>query len=354
MFLATIKCHGLSETESLVRDSAFKLRSIFRNISASELISLAKRVQGCRKNFPQEIAFDLLREICKNPLNIDRNLTSSLLCWIIKYCPEKYSYELLLGEYYDFIDQSPLNFALDTIGSNDRNSLKFIERCMTEKNLKVEEANIKEILDVAMDLFGIEPNTAFLALLHRRGYQLSSIFYLKYVDILLKKNSSSSFDGLYGYFRRIRAENLHGEMLQKYLSIGEELMECFLEVSDLDHSFSIFKSISKYNLLKRLQRPPSFCEYITDRCERRTFNWPFKPTVNLECVRAAFTSVQSRSGYWHLLDEKFCSVAFHSALSQLDFKLADEIRAFMNNKGFVGADYSSCQAILRHWCGKLK
>lgn len=354
LFLAITKCDGLAGAESLERDSVARLRLIFRNMSTAELNALAKRIQGCRKNFPEEIAFALLQEICKNPANIDRNLTSSLLCWIIKYCPEKYPYEVLVHEYYDFVDQSLLNFALDNLGSSDRNAIKFIERCMSEKNLKVSETTLREIVDVALDQFGIEPSRTFLALLHRKGYQLSSPFYLKYVERLLKDESSMRIDSLYECFRRIRAENLHGEVLQKYLSIGEELVEGCLRESDLDKSFSIFNSISKYNLLKKLERSSSFAEFISERCRRNTFTRPFKSTVNLECIRAALYCAQGEKEYQRLLDAKFCAVAMQSAMSQLDFELASEFKAFMSNMGFLGVDLSSCQAILRHWRNKIK
>ena len=263
-----------------------------------------------------------------------------------------------MTEFVKAIDGNVVNVALKSIGLNNENAIKFIEFCMLEKQILIEKATLKDAIDVACENFGYEPSQTFMKFIHEKGYKLSSNFYLNRLKRTISGESKNLLRA-FECFKSISSDSLHGELLQEYLSLSHELLEFMMEDSNLDKCYKIYTTVSKYQILKSLDRPKSFRDFIMENFREGKFKKPFKPTINMECIKAVLDSIQQhhqqkQSLVASNLDKKFCLVALRAALCSFDFPTAHMIRVYMNNCGYSVGDLSFSQNILKQWLHKLE
>ena len=315
-------------------------------------------MKSFEKKLPENISSTILGELC--PLNADDVVLSSLLCWIIKYYPENYSYNLLMTEFSKVIDENVSKIALESIGLNNENVMKFIEFCLLKKEIFIDKETLKDSIDISIENFNYEPSDEFMKFIHRKGYNLSSKFYLRRLKQIIQSNSAeteteetANSNRAFECFKLISVDSLHGELLQEYLNLSQELLELMIKNSNLEKCHKIYSKISKYQNLKSLDR---FNEFVLDNFSNGKFKQSFKATINMECIKAILDSIQQQklkqSSF--ILSEKFCVVALQAALSNFDFSTANRLQVHMNNCGYSDGGISFCQNILKHWLRKLE
>ena len=133
-------------------------------------------------------------------------------------------------------------------------------------------------------------------------------------------------------------------------------MERCLEHSNLDYCHQIHQSTSNYQIMKTLEAPKSFKEFILDSFEAGKFTKPFRPTNNLYCIRIALDCIQRSArndAHNTLLSESFCVTALQAALTSLDFSLAQRLSVYMNNQRYSLRDSSAIQNILLQWARRI-
>ena len=352
---------GLTKTTDIYFDaeSIGLVKSVFSKMSSENLMSLANKLQDSRKEIPEELVSTLLEQICKQSIGTGERTASSLLGWIIKFSPDQYSYNLLIKEFGGLIDERIARKAIDAIGLSDQYTMQFIEFCLLERGLSLAQETIRKAVDISAEKFGYLPSEDLLRHIHQNGLVLSSVFYLKYLQKLLENNSSTgSCQGIgklrraFECFKLISSESLHGDFLQRYMNLSHELLDLSLKSSNLDWCFKIYKVISKYQLLKTLNRSKSFRDFIQECFKSEKVTGPFRPTNNLECIRAVMDCTHLDSSMF--INEKFCVVALQAALTNLDFCVAQKLRVYMNNQGFNDTGLTFCQSVLQQWFRKLK
>lgn len=350
MALGFTKC--FNKTQNLRPETLKLLKLVYRRCSVDNLIALASRLNTTKQELNEDVVIALLERICKNPpVDLRENVLSSLLCWIIRFCPEKYSLSSLMSEFGQIIDSNVARHALEACRLHDENCIKFIEFCVVKRGIHVERETVKETVDIASERDGFAPSTEFLRHIHQNGYNLSSKFYLKLL-ISSSYSSSGNVNRAYECFKVISAHELHGELLQKYLKASQDLMERCLEHSILDYCHRIHQSTLKYQILRTLSAPKSFKEFILDNFKAGKFTKPFSPTHNLECIRTALDCAQTRNS--KKLSEIFCVTALQAALTNLDFSLAQRLSVYMRNQSYNHCDSCAIQNILLHWSRRIQ
>jgi hypothetical protein len=357
LILAFNKCDGIDRVEELNLEQIKQLKSIFKAVTEGKLNLLANNLKLLEKKLPKEISSTLLAELCQDPFGSDEIARSSLLCWIIKYYPENYSYELLMTEFSQAVDDNVAKIALEAIGLNDENVMNFIEFCLMEKGIFIDKVSLRDAVDISYENFNYEPSDEFMKFIHRKGYNLSSKFYLKRLKQIIQSNSANSYRA-FECFKLISADSLHGELLQEYLRLSQELLEMMIKSSNLDSCHKIYSIISKYQILKSLDRSKSFNDFVLEKFLNGKFEHSFKATLNMDCIKAILDSIQQqqKKNQQHssvILSENFCVVAFQAALSNFDFFTANRLRVYMNNCGYSDGGISFSQNILKNWLRKL-
>ena len=340
-------------SEPLYPETLKLLKSVYRNCSNENLLKLANKLNFIvKKELNEDVVITLLERICKNPPSeMRRNVICSLLCWIIKFCPDKYSLTVLMTEFGKIIDANVARCALEASRLCDENCVKFIEYCLVEKGIQIEREAVKEAVDIASERFGFLPSQEFMREIHQRGYNLSSKFYLKQL-MNFSYDDLSKLSRAYDCFKLISPDQLHGELLQQYLQASQVFMEKCIEQSNLEYCLRVHQKTAKYQVLKSLEAPKPFRNIVIEAFEAGKFSKPFRPTNNLECIRTALDCTQ-KSGHFKLT-EKFCVTALQASLSNLDFLLAQRLSVYMNNQGYSHGDSSTIQNILLQWVRKCK
>ena len=350
--LGFTRCRS-EDAENLSPEVLKLLKSIYRNCSPDSLIDLASRLNSTSKrDIHEDVVITLLERICRNPqIDFRESVLSSLLCWIIRFSPEKYSLPVLMSDFAQIIDSNVARHALEASRLHDENCVNFIEFCLTKKKIQIAKETVKEAVDIASERYGFIPTTEFMRHIHQTGYSLSSKFYLKQ----LVSEGISNFSNLnhsYDCFKLIYADNLHGELLQQYLQVSQKLMERCIENANLDYCQRIHRATAKYQILKSLEAPKAFKEFIADNFEAGKFSKPFRPTNNVECIRIALNCIQKSSVM--MLSESFCLSALGAALINLDFSLAQRLSVYMNTQGYSRGNSSTNQNILLQWARRIQ
>lgn len=357
LVLAFKKCEGIDQIQALSSDQVKQLKLILKEMCQQQLIALENNLKSFEKKLPEGITSTLLEAICQKPFNNDEIARSSLLCWIIKYRPDNYSFDMLMTDFSQAIDENVANIALESMGLKNEKAMKFIEFCLMEKDISIDKVTLKEAVDIASENFNYEPSDEFMKSIHRKGYNLSSKFYLRRLKQIIQcdfPNSHRAFE----CFKLISADSLHGELLQEYLRLSQDLLDLMVQSSNLDKCYKIYSTISKYQILKSLDRPKSFNDFVLENFSNGKFKQSFKTTINMECIKAVLDSIQQQQKQkqlhpYFMLSENFCVVALTAALSNFDFPIANRLRVYMNNCGYSDGGITFSQNVLKHWLRKL-
>lgn len=352
ILIAAAKCQGISSMSILDSESLERLKLLYAHMSKESLLFLATKFQGVNKAFPEKVVSLLLENLSGHSVGVDGNILSSLICWIIRFCPESFSFKVLMTDYSKVLDENVAKMALKSIGLFDCSTMQFIEFCMINKDIAIDPKIFLEAMDIACEQFGFEPTELFLKHSHQKGYKLSSKFYLNYLKRKLLTRSIGLIRA-YECFKRISSQILYGDLLQNYLKVGQDLLEMSLEESNLDLCLKIYQSTSKFQLLQTLLRPKSFKHFIFESCATGKITKPFKCTINMECIDTALECVQNSLIKQLKLEEKFCSTALQSALINVDFITAQRLHIYMNNQGYCDAGLAFGRNVLRQWANKI-
>lgn len=359
LLLALNRCDGIDQIQSLNPEQINQFKTIFKAISREKLILLAKNLKSFEKKLPADVSSTILSELCQNSFGTDEEVVvlSSLLCWIIKYYPENYSYDLLMStEFSQVIDDNVARAALESIGLNNENVMKFIEFCLLKREIFIAKGMLKDSIDIAIENFSYEPSDEFIKFIHRKGYNLSSKFYLRRLKQIIQGNTLNSYRA-FECFKLISVDSLHGELLQEYLRLSRELLELMMNNSNLDKCHKIYSTIEKYQLFKSPDPSKSFNEFVLENLSNGKFKQPFKATKNMECIKAILDSIQQQKlqrSSSIILNEKFCLVALQASLCNFDFSTASRLRVHMNNCGYSDGGISFSQNVLKQWSRKLE
>lgn len=350
--LATAKCSDISSITKLDSESLERLKNIYNYMRHEALIYTANNIHKVRNAFPDELVSLLLERLRKDPGGVNGRVSSAFLCWIVRNRPESYPFQVLMADYSWQVDTSVAAVALKSHGLFNVDAMKFIEFCILKDNVTIDPQTLAETIDISCDNFGTELTEEFLKHIHLRGYRLSSKFYLNF----LKKKISTKSIGLpraFECFKLISSQSLHGEFLQKYFRVGQELLDMSIKEANLDFCQKLYQSTSKFQLLQSLTRPKSFKSFIVESFEGRKFTKPFKSTINLECIDTALDCTQNSKLDQPKLNETFCSTALQSALINTDFNTAERIRTYMNNQGYRDGGLLFGRNILKQWLIRL-
>lgn len=346
-----------STEASLEAESIQLLKSIFSTLTVDNLMVLSEKLQNSSKPFPEELISSLLEQLCKHPIGTNERTTSSLLGWIMKFRPEKYTFDILMRDYKEIIDEKISRQALEVIGLCERDTMKFIEFCVLERDIFIEKKTLKRAVDISSENYNYVPSDDFMRIIHQKGYVLSSIFYLNHLKKLVDsedavKNLTRAFE----CFKLIEANVLHGDLLQKYLQVSQKLLESSVRASNLDFCYKIYTATAKYEILHSLTRPKSFRDFIFESYSAGKFVHPFRTTSNLECIQAVIDCTQQdrTQGLAKLISERFSVVALRTVLTNLDFSAARKLHVYMNNQGFNDGGIAFTQNVLQRWLLKLK